>query len=120
MKYWAGEPDSLNSYKVFERNMKLLKWRTLRSKLNDKANPRGGGGVSKVDINSKILGLGPHFIVKLEIENSSNNPIFNIEIVISYDGQNMEILKEPGKICMLTPFTPILKEIEIKSITLKP
>ena len=44
--------------------MKLLKWRTLRTKVNDKTNH---GGIAKIEINSKILGLGPQFIVKLEI-----------------------------------------------------
>ena len=43
--------------------MKLLKWRTLRAKVNDKSTP--SGGLAKIEINSKILGLGPHFIVKL-------------------------------------------------------
>ena len=86
LKYWAGEPDNINNYKVFERNMKLLKWRTLRAKVNDKTNP---GGISKIEINSKVLGLGPIFIVKPELENVSNSPIFNIEIIVTYDSENL-------------------------------
>jgi hypothetical protein len=42
--------------------MKILKWRTLREK-----NLQKGKKDNQLEVNSKILGLGPIFIVKLEI-----------------------------------------------------
>lgn len=45
----------------------MLKWRTLKDRLKDKGIVEG-----KVQINPKIQGLGPVFVVKLEIENVSD------------------------------------------------
>jgi hypothetical protein len=46
-------------------------------------------------VNSKILGLGPEFIVKLEAENGSENLIKNIKILSIYDNKNVQMVKGP-------------------------
>ncbi len=37
-----------------------------------------------IKMNSKVLGLGPDFIIKLSFENSSNEPLKNVAISPDY------------------------------------
>ena len=80
LNFWASEPDKLDSYKMFERNLKLLKWRTLREKTVSKNII----SQAKIQLNSKILGLGPNFIIKVDIENISEQPLYNLYTLLSY------------------------------------
>jgi hypothetical protein len=86
--------------------LKLLKWRTLREKLNEKES-----GEAQIQLNSKIQGLGPNFIAKIEIENMSEKPLYDLSIVLSYGEDSLQILKPPKAIKMLPPLTPVLKEL---------
>jgi hypothetical protein len=55
LKFWSSQSDNLNSFKLYERNMKLLKWRTLKGRASEKVQP----SAAKVEVNPKILGIGP-------------------------------------------------------------
>lgn len=46
---------------MFERSMKLLKWSTLKGKVVEKK----ASSTAKIELNPKVLGLGPVFIIKL-------------------------------------------------------
>ena len=64
---------------------------------------------TKLQINSKILGLGPNFIVKVDIENVSDQPLYNLYIILTYSTEGVEVNKYPKEIKMLAPYTPYLK-----------
>jgi hypothetical protein len=50
-------------YKHFEKSLKLLKWRTLREKFIE----GGAQAQNRIEVNSRILGMGPIFNIELEI-----------------------------------------------------
>ena len=64
LSFWNDkETDEELTYKHFEKGLKLLKWRTLREKFIE----GGAQAQHQIEINSKVLGLGPYFNIELEI-----------------------------------------------------
>lgn len=102
-------------YKHFEKSLKLLKWRTLREKFAE-----GGAQIeNRIEVNSKILGLGPIFNVQLELENLADDCLYNVGLMVNYDNEKLELLRWENTVAMLAPFTPTTVELQIRSLSLK-
>lgn len=115
MTFWNDDSDEALLYRHFEKSLKLLKWRTLREKFTD-----GNNKVQdKINVNSKILGLGPVFNIQIEIENTSEEVLFNIGLMFNFDKQKIELLKSENRISMIAPSTLFFLEIQIRSLSLK-
>lgn len=81
MSYWEDDEDEAILYKHFERSLQLLKWRTLREKFADGAVKSH----NKLEVNAKVLGLGPVFNLQIEIENVSKEVIFGVGVMLNYE-----------------------------------
>jgi hypothetical protein len=95
--------------------LQLLKWRTLREKFSDAAGKAQG----KMEVNTKILGLGPIFNLQIEIENLSEEVIFGVGLMLNYDREKLRVLRSENRISMIAPFTPSISEVQIESLSLK-
>lgn len=62
LSFWNDdESDESLLYRHFQKGLQLLKWRTLKEKFAE-----GGAHIqSRIEVNSKILGLGPTFNIQL-------------------------------------------------------
>jgi hypothetical protein len=70
-------------------------------------------------INSKVLGLGPDFIIKLSIENSSEEPFQNVMITPVYNKNSLKLTKMLKELPMLSPNIPYNLDIRVESKSLK-
>jgi hypothetical protein len=114
--FWnEADADEANLYRHFEKSLKLLNWRTLKEKFAEGKSQTQ----HHIDINSKVLGLGPCFNVQLEIENLSGELLFNVGVMINADREKVELLRWENSISMLPPFTPTALEIQVRSLSLK-
>ena len=70
-------------------------------------------------MNSKVLGLGPDFIIKLNIDNKGDEPLYNINILPLYDKKSLTLTKMVRIIDMLAPNITYNIDIRVKSLSLK-
>ena len=49
----------------------------------------------------------------------SDDPIYEVDVILSYEKDNITVNKSVNQLMMLAPFTPYHKDIEIRSESMK-
>lgn len=115
LAYWEDDEDEALLYKHFERSLQLLRWRTLREKFAEGTT----NSQDKLQVNAKVLGLGPVFNLQVEVENVSKEVIFGVGVMVNYEREKVRVVSSEHRISMIAPFTPTPIEIQVESVSLK-
>lgn len=65
------------------------------------------------------MGLGPDFVIKLSIENSSDEPLQNVTVSPIYSKDSLKVNKMLREIPMLSPNIPYNFDLRVESLSLK-
>ncbi len=75
-------------HQTFQSDLVKLRYKTLDTfvKMLKIGNaPQNYSTVSSIKLNASLQGLGPNFRLNLIFDNSGQEPIFNIDLMIDYD-----------------------------------
>jgi len=75
-------------HQIFQNDLVKLKYKTLDTyvKLLKVGNaPQNYSTVSSIKLNASLQGLGPNFRLILVFDNSGEEPIYNMDLMIDYD-----------------------------------
>lgn len=78
-----------------------------------------GRAQGRLEVNAKVLGLGPVFNLQIEIENISEEVVFGVGVLLNYEREAVRVVSSEHRIAMLAPFTPSLCELQVESLSLK-
>lgn len=90
-------------YRGYMKDMRMLKWRLLKEEANES---RAVGLGKKIKLQSAILGMGPRYVLRLELENISEEAIYDVDVTTSYDQKVLEVDESGCHLpMMITNFT---------------
>ena len=71
--------------------------------LNDGLGPVTTNYGTNLRIHSSIVGLGPSFVIHLNVENVSSGPLTGLYVTVNFDPVIYKLVKMPKKIPLLIP-----------------
>ena len=72
--------------RVFQKDMKIMRWRTLSERLKVI-----GSTNRKINITSNLVGIGPHFLLRLELENVTEEMLYDVKILVNFDASILRL-----------------------------
>lgn len=101
------ERDQCNEiHRNFQKDLVKLRLKTAQSfynMLSEGLGPVTTNYGTNLRLHSSILGLGPNFIIHLNVENVSNKPLCGLYVLVNFDHAIYKLHKMPKKIPMLIP-----------------
>lgn len=92
--------------------MKILKWRTLTEQLKME-----GVSNNKLSVNANVVGIGPYFVLKIEVENMGEEVLQNVVICLNFDSSVYEVKEYQSLFPMLVPNFSYPLSINIKNVS---
>lgn len=96
--------------------MRLKTAQTFYNMLSEGVGPITTNYGSNLRLHSSIIGLGPSFIIHLNLENISNKPVSQLYLMINYDHLIYKLKEMPKKIPLLIPNIAYPIDITIENI----
>jgi Bardet-Biedl syndrome 1 protein len=104
----------------FQDDLNKLKFKTFDtySKLIVKGHaPQNYSTVSKLKLNVSLQGLGPQFRLLITVDNSGEDVINSVDLIVDYDKKIYDFPKESVQLGLLMPNVPTKYALKFKNIT---
>ena len=107
-------------YNSFQTDLTKLKFKTLDtySKLIVKGYaPQNYSTVSSVKLNVSLQGLGPNFRLSITVDNSGEEIINSVDLIVDYDKNIFEFPKESIQLGLIMPHIPTKHTLSFRNIS---
>jgi len=109
----------IDMHRIFQRDLCKLHLETARSfvrLLQDGQGPLAGVLSATLQLTAQVQGLGPHFKVKLSVENMSKLPVYHVPLLVQYNPEVYEVEDPVRQIPLLLPGLVHTVEVSMRCV----
>lgn len=110
----------IGMYTAFQNDLNKINYKTLDtySKLIVKGHaPQNYSTVSKLKLNVLLQGLGPNFKLIISIDNSGEEIINGVDLIVEYNKKVYDFPKENIQLGLIMPHIPAKYSLKFKNIS---